>query len=74
VRGRLWGQALAAVPYAPCAGFFIAKLSSDGMNLPHWLYWVAALIGSCALCVWIVFAGLERESRNRMMKIFRKYE
>jgi hypothetical protein len=74
VRDWLWGQAWAAVPYMLCVGFFVAKLSSEGMELPQWIYWLAALILSSSLCVWIVFVGLELRSRNRMTEIFRKYE
>ena len=74
VKRWLWGQAWAAAPYTPCAMFLIAKVSSDGMELPSWLYWLAALIGSCAVCIWLVFLGLEIATRNRMARIFRRYE
>jgi hypothetical protein len=74
VKRRLWGQAWAALVYMPCAGFFIVKLSSEGMDVPHWLYWFAAIIGASALSVAFVFGGLEIGSRKRMAMIFRSYE
>jgi hypothetical protein len=74
VKRWLWGQAWSVAPYVPCAAFLIAKASSDGMEVPNWLYWLAALICSCALCVWATFFGLEIAARNRMADIFRRYE